>query len=40
MDLDEVEAQQEIGQDWPWEQTPIQCTKSDIGQFVSGKIKK
>ena len=40
MDLDEVEAQQEIGQDWPWEQTPIRCTNNDIGQFVSGKIKK
>ena len=34
----EVEPQQEIGQDWPWEQTPIQCTNNDIGNFVSGKI--
>ena len=33
-----VEAQQEIGQDWPWEQRPIQCTKNDIGQFVNGKL--
>ena len=36
--LTEVEAQQEIGQDWPWEQRPIQCTNNDIGNFVSGKI--
>ena len=34
----EVEAQQEIGQDWPWEQTPIQCTNNGIGDFVIGKI--
>ena len=38
--MDVVEPQQEIGQDWPWEQRPIQCTNNDIGQFVSGKILK
>ena len=36
--LTEVEAQQEIGQDWPWEQGPIQCTKNNIGQFINGKL--
>ena len=36
MDVDELEEQHEICQDWPWEQTPTQSTKNDVGQFVSG----
>ena len=32
-----VEAQQEVGEDSPWEQRPIQCSNNDIEHFVSGK---
>ena len=33
-----VVAQQEISQDWPWEQRHIQCNNNAIGYFVSRKL--
>ena len=36
--LTEVEAQQEISQDWPWEQRHIQCNNNAIGYFVRRKL--
>ena len=38
MDVGKVEEQHKNCQDCPWEQTPIQCTKNDVGQFVNGKL--